>query len=538
MALQVAPSATGLLLTPAGLGSAAPAQVARLGAEQPSFATRRSKLQGTLWVSAAAGLVGSSRKAKARARAARKASFDPRNSIGVLEPLGYWDPVGLMKDGVGRWKDEETFNTYRQAELKHGRLAMVALTGMFAAANTRFQFSEFEYGPDGFGALEGEAAAGVGVIFLLAGLIEVQVPKGDFQDPLGFCPSGWGYTEDMRSKELAHGRLAMSTVFTLWLFDYGAGIRPSDLWQQSDSGIILKVAAAFLVLAWSPYLFGLNATYSDNSGANNTVKVSNKDAEVESFFGKPSVVKVVEAPASSLSGFDPTNSIGVLDPFGYWDPVGLMKDGSGNWKDEETFNSYRQAELKHGRLAMVALTGFFAASKARFPLDEFKDSPDGLAALGSEAAGGIGIIFLFAAFIEVQVPKGDFKDPLGFGNASGFGYTDDMRNKELAHGRLAMSAVLALAFYDFYGGRAPSDIFNQPTSKVAVLGFAAIVLVWSQYLTKDRDNSDWAKSLGSTPAPTAIAASSTVTGQGAATAALPAGVTYTNDAGQPRFAPR
>merc|ERR1712194_196367 len=71
-------------------------------------------------------------------------------SIGVLEPFGYWDPLGLMKKnpdednyyGAAEWKDEKTFNQYRAAELKHGRLAMLGLTGMIAAVFTRFPVEE------------------------------------------------------------------------------------------------------------------------------------------------------------------------------------------------------------------------------------------------------------------------------------------------------------------------------------------------------------------------------------------------------------
>jgi len=39
----------------------------------------------------------------------------------------------------------------------------------------------------------------------------------------------------------------------------------------------------------------------------------------------------------------------------------MGKDGSGNWKDEATFQKYRTAELKHGRVAMLATTGILTA---------------------------------------------------------------------------------------------------------------------------------------------------------------------------------
>jgi hypothetical protein len=41
---------------------------------------------------------------------------------GALPPLGYWDPLGLATS-------EEIFDQYRAVELKHGRVAMLAVIG-------------------------------------------------------------------------------------------------------------------------------------------------------------------------------------------------------------------------------------------------------------------------------------------------------------------------------------------------------------------------------------------------------------------------
>lgn len=43
--------------------------------------------------------------------------------VGASAPLGFFDPLGLAKCS------EETLNTYREAELKHGRTAMLAVVG-------------------------------------------------------------------------------------------------------------------------------------------------------------------------------------------------------------------------------------------------------------------------------------------------------------------------------------------------------------------------------------------------------------------------
>ena len=47
-----------------------------------------------------------------------------RNSLGAQPPLGFWDPLGLLKDA-----DQERFDRLRYVELKHGRISMLAVLG-------------------------------------------------------------------------------------------------------------------------------------------------------------------------------------------------------------------------------------------------------------------------------------------------------------------------------------------------------------------------------------------------------------------------
>ena len=53
---------------------------------------------------------------------ALKMSFE--NAIGAQPPLGFWDPLGLLKDA-----DEERFARLREVETKHGRIAQLAILG-------------------------------------------------------------------------------------------------------------------------------------------------------------------------------------------------------------------------------------------------------------------------------------------------------------------------------------------------------------------------------------------------------------------------
>merc|ERR1719384_2536899 len=57
------------------------------------------------------------------------------------------------------------------------------------------------------------------------------------------------------------------------------------------------------------------------------------------------------------------SELGVQAPVGYWDPLGLGKDG-----DAEVFRRRRESEIKHGRISMIATIGFMVTSVGyRFP---------------------------------------------------------------------------------------------------------------------------------------------------------------------------
>jgi hypothetical protein len=66
------------------------------------------------------------------ARSALCMQFEDR--IGAQAPLGFWDPLNLLKDA-----DEERFERLRTVELKHGRVSMLAVLGhIFITAGYRF----------------------------------------------------------------------------------------------------------------------------------------------------------------------------------------------------------------------------------------------------------------------------------------------------------------------------------------------------------------------------------------------------------------
>ena len=52
------------------------------------------------------------------------------------------------------------------------------------------------------------------------------------------------------------------------------------------------------------------------------------------------------------------NEIGAQAPLGFWDPLKLCEDA-----DQEKFDNLRYVELKHGRVSMLAFTGYVVTGK-------------------------------------------------------------------------------------------------------------------------------------------------------------------------------
>jgi len=147
--------------------------------------------------------------------------------------------------------------------------------------------------------------------------------------------------------------------------------------------------------------------------------------------------------------FNPAAQVGVTEPLGYFDPLGFCKVG-----DRETFFNYRCAEIKHGRVAMMASLG--AVVQPWFQFFGFWDVPKGLAA-SWEAPGSYGFFFLvlFAGVLEgIFWAQDDFKEPGDFGDPLGFNiYDKDMRNRELNNGRFAMFTAIGIIAAELYTGK-------------------------------------------------------------------------------------
>jgi hypothetical protein len=166
---------------------------------------------------------------------------------------------------------------------------------------------------------------------------------------------------------------------------------------------------------------------------------------------------VATAAEEAPPPFNPAEQLGAMAPLGYFDPLGFCKVG-----DEDTFRSMRSAELKHGRVAMMASVG--AVAQASFTFPGFEKVPKGLFAMTAEPGMyGFVALFLLSGALELTIwrddPKkgvegiGDFGNPLQLGVGEPLGLSEDMKNREINNGRAAMFAILGIIVAELATGK-------------------------------------------------------------------------------------
>lgn len=160
---------------------------------------------------------------------------NPTGLYGAIAPTGYFDPLGLATG-----KDAATLKQWREAEIKHGRVCMLAAVGLLTQ-----ELLKNPIGIDGpairhLDLLDAEFPEFGEVFILLCAFIEGwsivnkwepraetknlkrlarlrdDVEPGDFGwDPLGWYPTDPQEQETIKTKELQNGRLVSSMHYIL-----------------------------------------------------------------------------------------------------------------------------------------------------------------------------------------------------------------------------------------------------------------------------------------------------------------------------------
>jgi len=146
-------------------------------------------------------------------------------------------------------------------------------------------------------------------------------------------------------------------------------------------------------------------------------------------------------------------------PLGYFDPLGFSKDAS-----PETMKKYRECELKHGRVAMLACFGMITADKFH-PLCDATTSNPLLAATQVPKLGWLQILTLimFMEVIGVLNSRRPDYEPGNFLGSSQW-ETDEnwesYQTKELNNGRLAMFGSLGMLTGAQLTGKGPLELLD------------------------------------------------------------------------------
>merc|ERR1711865_1190922 len=133
---------------------------------------------------------------------------------GALDPVGNFDPLGFTEG-----KDFETIKQYREAELQHGRVAMLAALGMLVTEepiefHPLFEASVKDIGPairhlDEVRAVSPQFFEILAVVLGAIEFNEDYFPGDVGFDPLGLAPEDPEEFYALHTKELQNGRLVM-----------------------------------------------------------------------------------------------------------------------------------------------------------------------------------------------------------------------------------------------------------------------------------------------------------------------------------------
>merc|ERR1719269_187755 len=272
----------------------------------------------------------------------------------------------------------------------------------YLSVSQQLKFSDIPNGGQGIFAIP---PAGLAQILAFCALVELAWwPANNYSGDYGCGFFGSELDEEKKTQklnaELANGRLAMLGIF-------------GNMVAEAQTG----------------------QTLGEQMGAGNMTL----------FFVNPTTAPQASTAMNSASVDE--SVIGVQAPAGFWDPLDFSAT------QPEGFERRRAVERKHGRIAMVAMTGcLIHNADIEFPgylsvsqQLKFSDIPNGGQGIFAIPPAGLAQILAFTALVELAWwPANKYDGDYGCGF---FGATFDAEKKteklnaELANGRLAMLGI-------------------------------------------------------------------------------------------------
>jgi len=165
-------------------------------------------------------------------------NFDIKDLAGVTAPLGFFDPVGFTEG-----KSEGKIRFYREVEIKHGRLGMLAALGFLVGENFHPLFGGDIDVPAYLAFQQTPLQTFWGAVVFAIAILETysvftfntpaggepwsirsdHVPGDLGFDPLNLKPTDPKELKEMQTKELNNGRLAMLAAAGMIAQEFATG---------------------------------------------------------------------------------------------------------------------------------------------------------------------------------------------------------------------------------------------------------------------------------------------------------------------------
>ncbi|CAE8613514.1 unnamed protein product [Polarella glacialis] len=410
---------------------------------------------------------------------------------GLIEGSGFFSGkygLGFMKDTtmdgepgnygagfptfLGKVEDPEARKTKLAAELANGRLAMMAIIGMFfqdgLTGSAWGDWSLYTASPlraagsfAGYQAPQVEKSGRAAVVARRAeNIAATAIANGNFTILVKALQKA-GLVETVSGETPYTVFAPTDAAFADLLKELG--VTADQLLANPDLKSILLYHVAGGTTMSSSLKDGMRVTSAQGGQlavqiGGGKVKVGRATvtaADVACSNGVIHVIdKVLLPPAAPAAPFDPATQIGAMAPLGFFDPLGFSKKG-----DKAGFNNLQASEIKHGRVAMMAALGAVVQHYVKFP--GFESVPSGLGAV-TTAPGtyGFAALFLVSGALELAIwTQDDKKEPGNFGDPAGLNmYNPEMREKEINNGRLGMFSAIGIIAAEALSGK---DGMNQ-----------------------------------------------------------------------------